>query len=196
MSTRSLHGDASATFDAAARELSAVRLRPEVRLTEVPAPGRIAPHSLALTAEVIPDHHDADDAELASGRFVLLHDPAAPEPWDGTWRIVTFARAELEPETASDPLLGEVGWSWLVDSLTEHGAAFAAEGGTVTRVVSESFAALSERPPSVEIEVRASWTPVGDDFGAHLQAWGALLCTIAGLPPLPEGVVALPGQRR
>ena len=34
------------------------------------------------------------------------------------------------------------------------------------------------------------------DLGAHLEAWADLLCTVAGLPPLPEGVVALPGQRR
>ena len=32
--------------------------------------------------------------------------------------------------------------------------------------------------------------------GEHLAAWSDLLCQIAGLPPLPEGVVALPGPRR
>jgi len=46
------------------------------------------------------------------------------------------------------------------------------------------------------MEVRASWTPADADLGRHLLAWSDLLCTIAGLPPLPEGVVALPGQRR
>ena len=46
------------------------------------------------------------------------------------------------------------------------------------------------------MEVRASWTPLGNDLGAHLLAWSDLLCTIAGLPPLPEGVIALPGARR
>ncbi|WP_026181041.1 DUF3000 domain-containing protein [Demetria terragena] len=195
MSTRSLSGDPSAAFDAAAAQVSRAQLRPELRLTEVPAPTRVAPYALALTAEVVSDHHDEDD-DLASGRFVLLHDPSAPEPWAGQWRVVSFARAELEPETAPDPLLGEVGWSWLADSLRDEGAEYTAEGGTVTRVVSESFAALSERPPSIEMEVRASWTPTNTDFGAHLRAWGALLCTIAGLPPLPDGVVALPSQRR
>ena len=75
------------------------------------------------------------------------------------------------------------------------GDTFFAEAGTVTRVVSESFAGLADREPTVEMEVRASWTPRGE-IGAHLLAWSDLLCTIAGLPPLPEGVVALPGQRR
>ena len=46
------------------------------------------------------------------------------------------------------------------------------------------------------MEVRASWTPLGPEVGDHLLAWSDLLCTIAGLPPLPEGVVALPGPRR
>ena len=115
---------------------------------------------------------------------------------DGAWRAVTFARAELEPELATDPMLGAVGWSWLVDALDSHHVGYTAEAGTVTRVVSESFAGLSDRPASVEMEVRASWTPVTGNVGAHLLAWSDLLCTIAGLPPLPEGVVALPGPRR
>ncbi len=187
-------GDHSPEFAQALVELRAARLRPEVRLTEVPAPQRIAPYAVALTAEVVPSAREED--ELASGRFVLLHDPSAPEPWDGTFRAVTFARAELEPEVAGDPMLGDVGWAWLIDSLTAHQVGFTAEAGTVTRVVSESYAGLSDRPPTVEMEVRASWTPTDGGLAAHLEAWSELLCTIAGLPPLPEGVVALPGQRR
>lgn len=193
MGSRSVTGDQSPEFAQALSELRGARLRPEVRVTEVPAPQRIAPYAVALTAEVATA---GSDEELASGRFVLLHDPSAPEPWDGVWRAVTFARAELEPELSSDPMLGSVGWSWLVDSLEAHGLAYAAEAGTVTRVVSESFAGLSDRPASVEMEVRASWTPLGGNLGDHLEAWSDLLCTIAGLPPLPEGVIALPGQRR
>ena len=48
---------------------------------------------------------------------MLLYDPTGPEPWDGTFRAVTFVRADLEPELGADPLLGEVGWSWLVEAL-------------------------------------------------------------------------------
>ena len=123
----------------------------------MPAPQRIAPYAVALTAEVVGAADDED--ELASGRFVLLHDPSVPDPWDGAWRAVTFARAELEPELANDPMLGAVGWSWLTDALATHRLGYTAEAGTVTRVVSESFAGLSDRPASVEMEVRASWTP-------------------------------------
>ncbi len=173
-------------------------LRPEVRLTEVPAPTRIAPYAVALTAEVISVVGDDED-EIASGRFVLLHDPSEPESWGGAWRVVSFARAELEPEMASDPMLGDVGWSWLTDSLEACDARVVAEAGTVTQVVSQGYGGLVDNGMSVEMEVRASWTPLtagGAGIGAHFEAWGALLCTIAGLPPLPEGVVALPGQRR
>jgi DUF3000 family protein len=192
--THSLPGQTSAAFTQALHDLRAVRVRPEVRFTEVPAPTRIAPHAVALTADVVAAGNDED--ELATGRFVLLHDPSAPDAWNGVWRAVTFARAELEPELGSDPMLGAVGWSWLVDTLHAHRLGYVAEGGTVTRVVSESFAALADRSPSVELEVRASWTPTDGNIGAHLEAWADLLCTIAGLPPLPEGVTALPVQRR
>jgi len=191
---RTLPGEQSAEFTRAVSALRDARLRPEVRITEVPAPQRIAPYAVALTAEVVASA--TDDEELASGRFVLLHDPSSPQPWEGEWRAVTFARAELEPEVAGDPMLGAVGWSWLIDALESRGVDYGTEAGTVTRVVSESFAGLADREPSVEMEVRASWTPHGSDLGAHLLAWSDLLCTIAGLPPLPDGVVALPGQRR
>lgn len=193
MDTRTLSGD-TAEFAQALRELRAIVVRPEMRLTEVPATTRIAPYSVALTGEVVTAA--AEEDELASGRFVLLHDPSEPEPWGGPWRAVTFARAELEPEMAADPALGGVGWSWLVDSLQACDAPYAAEAGTVTRVVSESFAGLADRGASVEMEIRASWSPLGPHIGVHLRAWCDLLCTIAGLPPLPDGVVGLPGQRR
>ncbi len=177
--------DAPHPFTQALHALRERRLRSEVRLTEVPAPSRIAPYAVALSAEVDPER---TGEEIASGRFVLLHDPAGQEAWNGTFRVVTLARATLEPELAGDPLLSEAAWTWVTDAL-EHAPAHSL-GGTVTRVVSQSFGALDDRPDQVEVEIRASWTPEGE-VGAHLQAWSTLLCTAAGLPPLPEGVTAL-----
>lgn len=169
------------------------RLRPEVRLTEVPAPTRLAPHAVAMTADIV---DPADEEDVATGRFVLLHDPDEPEPWGSGWRVVTFARAELEAEVAGDPLLSAVGWSWLTDALAVHGIAADNLAGTVTHVVSESFGDLDEREPSVEMEIRASWSPTDAEVGVHLSAWVDMLATVGGLPPLPDGVVALPGRRR
>jgi hypothetical protein len=198
MAARTVPDDAPLEFQRALAALREARLRPEVVLSEAPAPQRIAPHSVALTAEVLNRRGlapGADPEELANGRFVLLHDPSAPAPWGGTFRAVTFVRAELEPEMGVDPVLGAVGWSWLMDALADRQARFSHEGGTVTRVVADSFAALAERGSGVSIEIRASWTPHDDDLAAHLLAWTDLLCTVGGLPPVPEGVSALPGRR-
>lgn len=178
-------------FVRALASLRAARLRPEIVTDEAPAPQRLAPFAVALTADVVV-HGD----ELATGRFVVLHDPDGHETWDGQFRVVTFARASLDLEMASDPLLTDVGWAWLLESLAEQGARYRAESGTVTRVSSESFGAMADRPSTAELEVRASWTPTDDDLGIHLRAWSDLMCAAAGLPPVPPGVTPLAAPRR
>ncbi len=178
-------------FARAVASLRAVVLRPEVALDDVPAPSRLAPYAFAVRAEVV-----VGGDELASGRLVLLHDPDGQDSWDGDFRLVTFVRAELEPEIVADPLLTGVGWDWLIEALEERGAAFRAASGTITRVVSESFGTMAERPGAFEVELRASWTPTDDALGEHLAAWCELLCTTAGLPPLPPGVTALSPRSR
>ncbi|VTR75462.1 MULTISPECIES: DUF3000 domain-containing protein [Cellulomonas] len=183
--------DAPPEFLRALRSLRGVTLRPEVSLEEAPGPARIAPYTAALVADVRASRRDPDAEELASGRFVVLHDPAGQEAWDGAFRLVTLVRATLEPEVGQDPLLAEVAWTWFTDALAGSGVDARAAGGTVTRVLSQSFGALDERPELCELELRASWTARDEDLAPHLEAWGVLLCTVAGLPPLPEGVVAL-----
>ncbi len=134
------------------------------------------------------------ETDLASGRFVVLHDPAGQEGWRGHTRIVAFVSAEVDAEMAADASLGEVGWSWLTESLENRGALHLAAGGTVTRTVSARFGSLADPEEASELEVRASWTAVPDnagelDLGQHLLAWCDLLCATAGLPP--PGVTAL-----
>ena len=180
-----------AAFAEALDSIRAVLVRPEVVLEETPAPQRLSPYAVALQAEVV-----LDDEEAASGRFVLLHDPDGQEPWDGDFRIVSFAKGTLELDIAQDPMLTEVGWAWLTESLESRGAPFHAESGTVTRTASQSFGGIADRPPSGDVEIRASWTPSTTDIGAHLQAWGDVLAQVAGLPPLPAGVATLPRPRR
>jgi len=180
-------------FRRAAQDLAAASWRPELLVEEIPAPQRIAPFSAAVTADVL-----VNGDEVGSGRLVLLHDPAGNAAWQGTFRCVTFARADVDPEMVTDPLLATVGWSWLVDALAAHHADYLAPSGTVTSVSSESFGGMSEEPPRAEVEVRASWTPQlldGVGLTAHLSAWAELLCTTAGLPPLPAGVVLMPSRR-
>lgn len=180
-----------APFQRALDSLREVRLRSEVELDEAPAPQRLAPFAVAMTADVV-----IRGDEVGSGRFVVLHNPDGHDAWDGTFRVVTFARAALEPEMAADPMVTEVGWSWLTEALAAHGASHHSPSGTVTRVTSESFGAMADQPAAAELEVRASWTPGSEDLAPHLSAWADLLATAAGLPPVPPGVVALGSARR
>ncbi len=181
-------------FDEAVAALQAMQWRPELVIEEIPAPQRIAPFAVAIGAEVV-----SGGEELGNGRLVLLHDPAGNPSWDGVFRCVTYARADVDAEMVADPLLTEVGWSWLIDALNRHDADFEAPSGTVTAVSSRAFGGMEGEPPRAEIEIRASWTPVvttGDDITRHLMGWSELLCATAGLPPLPEGVVILSRRRR
>lgn len=191
MPASDLPAEFPAGFRRAVASLRESSVRPEVILHEGPAPGRLAPYAVALTAEITA----ADGAELADGRLIALHDPAGQEGWEGTTRLVAYVRAGTDTEMAADPLLATVGWSWLVDALRARGAAHVAAAGTVTRVASERFGALAGGPASAALELRASWSPVGEDLGAHLSAWSDLLCAAAGLPPLAQGVLPLPGRR-
>lgn len=176
-------------FRRALKQFRGARLRPEVFSEEMPAPQRIAPFSAALSADL-----NVAGEEVGGGRLVLLYDPAGNDAWFGSFRCVAYARADIDPDMVTDPLLGAVGWSWLLDALSAHDAEFSAPSGTVTRVASESFGGMADEPGSAQIEVRASWSPVGP-IGPHVEAWGDLLCTAAGLPPVPAGVIALPSRR-
>ena len=176
-------------FRLAVEQMRAAQLRPEIFCEEMPAPQRIAPFASALSADVTVDGDD-----VGTGRIVLLHDPAGNDAWEGTFRCVAYARAEIDLEMANDPLLGEVGWSWLTDALEAHGAEYAAPSGTVTKVSSESFGSMADEDATAQLEIRASWTPVGP-IADHVEAWGELLCTAAGLPPVPEGVAPMPSRR-
>jgi hypothetical protein len=191
------HDDAQGPeeFRAAVAAMRTAHLRPEVHCEEMPAPQRIAPWSAALTADV-----DVDDTELGTGRLILLHEPNGNDAWEGTFRCVAYARAEVDPELGQDPMLGAVGWSWLTDALEAHGAEHVVASGTVTRVTTESFGTMADEAGTAQVEIRASWTPVVDEHGhvdmaSHVEAWGELLCTAVGLPPVPEGVTAIPSRR-
>ena len=172
-------------FTRAVDGLRAVRPRQEILLKEIPPPKRLAPYAFAQSAAVV---RGAD--EVATGRLILLHDPAGHRAWNGTMRLVTYVTAEVEPEMAADPLLPGVGWSWLTDALAGHGAEYTAIAGTVTQTMSTRFGDLAGAPPAADLEIRASWTPLDDDLSPHLWAWCALLGSTAGLPP--PGVAPLP----
>lgn len=175
-------------FETILAEVRAITTRAEIELEEVPAPQKLAPFALALTADV------EDDA--ATGRFVLLHDPMGQDGWAGKFRCVTFVRAAIDHEMATDPLLIDLGWTWLMEALAAFDCAFTTPSGTVTRVASASFGTLENRDEDNELEVRASWTPAdGENIAEHVRAWISLIELTSGLAPIPEGVTQILPRR-
>ena len=164
-----------------------MRYRPEISVTEVPAPQKLAPFSIAFSGDVVIGGDD-----VATGRFVMLHDPNEQEAWSGTFRCVTFVRSAVESEMQSDPLMTDVAWTWFLDALKESGAPSKETSGTVTRVLSASFGQMADTEHSAEVEIRASWTPKNsDNLERHFLAWLRLLEVASGLTPLADGVTSI-----
>jgi hypothetical protein len=228
--------DAAATFRSAVSDLEAGmdqqrKARREITFDNQRPPRKLAPYAAAIgatvhepapggsTRSVVPD--DAD-TEIGWGSFVLLYDPAGQAGWAGPFRVIAYIRAELDPEIAADPLIGQVGWSWLTEALDTRTNGYRQVSGTVTRVVTEGFGAKQDQPVTTEFELRASWSPAVPtatgpitgpgtaqsgtlqpdgpprDLDGHIAAWCDALCAACGLPPLPAGVSALrpPRSRR
>jgi len=195
--------DAAAGFGVIVAALLAQRdeiggLRPELFFEDVPAPRTLAPYASAIAVTV-----QVEDDDIASGRLILLYDPAGQKGWAGPLRVIAYIRADLDPDIAEDPLIGQVGWTWLTEALGHRTAGYAEPSGTVTTVVTEGFGAKESEPAVTGFELRASWSPAAPDttpgpeiLDGHLTAWCDALCAAAGLPPLAEGVTALPPSSR
>jgi hypothetical protein len=171
-------------FRQAVSALQTPHPRPEIEITEVRPPKRLAPWAHALAAEA-----NGPAGELATARLILLHDPEGPESWAGVLRMVVYLRAELDPELATDPLLPAVGWSWLTDALEESGASWTALGGTVTLTSSARFGDIAGPPRSHDLELRGSWTPPDTTLAPHALAFHELMASAAGLPPVGVSIL-------
>lgn len=161
-------------------------IRSEIAIDDVPAPVRLAKHGLAMNGEIL----DGDN-ELAHGRFVLLHEPGGQDTWHGDTRVVVFVKAVLESDLAVDPLLLDVGWDWLAESMASRAVEPIALSGTVSRTGSRGFGDLADGTIEGAIEIRASWTIAAEHAAGALLSWCDLLATSGGLVPLPDGVRAL-----
>jgi Protein of unknown function (DUF3000). len=184
---------ASSTFAHAADLVRTTLFRDDLTVREIPAPSGLAPDAIALAGDVRPEP-GALESPYGTGRFILLHDPAEPDPWSGPWRIVCFAQAPLEHDIGVDPLLADVAWAWLTDALDSRKAGFHSESGTATKTLSKGFGSLADEGDGAQIELRASWSPEGP-ITPHVEAWAELVCMLAGLPPGSEGIAML-GTRR
>jgi hypothetical protein len=140
---------------------------------------------------------------------VLLYDPDGQQGWEGFFRLVAYVRADVEPEMAADPLLGEVGWSWLAEALDAQVPGYTAPSGTVTRVITEGFGSKRDEVPLTGFELRASWSPTGPgyqhgfaatgdtgvlDLPAHIAAWCDCMSAAAGLEPPGTRALRQPGH--
>lgn len=190
--------DGGPAFAAAVAALEAGReavaeVRDDLDFEDWPAPKRLAPHAAALAVTAY-----RDGVEAGTGRLVLLHDTAGQEGWTGTFRVVAQVHADVEEEMAADPLLGEVGWSWLTDALGLHAPGYGAPSGTVTRVITEGYGAKADEPAATGFELRASWCPdedeIADEVSGAVLAWCDVVAAAAGLPAQPPGTRAL-GRR-
>lgn len=175
------------------------QLRPELTFEEEPPPRRLAPNAYAVAATVLAE--PGGDTEIGWGKFVLLFDPAGQDGWDGKYRIIGYVRAELEPEMTADPLVNEVGWSWLTEALDARTIGYRMISGTATTVVTQGFGSKQDEPTSTGFELRASWSPVITEessaaLDGHVAAWCDVICAAAGLPPVAPGVAALRPPRR
>lgn len=173
--------------------MRATTFRDDLVVREIAAPSGLAPDAFALAADVRPEA-GAVDSPYGTGRFILLHDPDEPDAWNGAWRIVCFAQAPLEPDIGTDPLLADVAWSWLVDALAQRHAEHHSAAGTATKTLSKGFGTLAAEGDGAQVELRASWSPVGV-LTPHVEAWAEFVCMLAGLPPGSEGIAVF-GSRR
>jgi len=180
-------------FEAALLSMKAAPRPRGLLLDEVPGPRKLAPYTAALTAETL---ETESGTPIASGRFVLLHDPRGQDAWDGDFRLVVMARTRLDDEVGIDPFLGSAAWSWLTQALDDAGAGYSALVGTVTRVLSETFGGLELTDSCAHAEVRASWSPTTPDLGPHLAAWYELIHIAAGHEPELVYPLALMGASR
>lgn len=178
-------------FLTALDSLRGQKFRPELHVVQIPPPTQIAPWTVALQAEVN-DSLDLNPAHhLGEAKFIVLHDPDGQPAWNGNFRIVLHAKAPMDSELAADPLLGEVAWTWLAESLDQRGAPYHSFSGTVTRVFNETFGGLVLGASQVELEVRASWTPHTEFLTEHFLGWADFAAKLAGLGPWTDNVASL-----
>ena len=147
-------------------------VHPSIEVGPIRPPQRLAPYSYAVGAEV--KHTVGEDVgEQSDG----------DEAWNGTMRLVAYIQADVDETLASDPLLPEVGWSWLVDALGNRAEPVTALGGTVTSTSSVRYGDIAGPPKAHQLELRASWTAGSVELASHVEAFCEVLAYAAGLPP-------------
>lgn len=146
---------------------------PHILLEEVPPPRRLAPFTAALAMRTIDE--DAAGQPLSTGRMVVLHDPVGQLGWNGTFRVVSQMRTQVDSIMAVDPMLSEGVWGWMLDCLDGSGAGFHDITGTVTREMSEAFGGWSCEAPLCLSRSALRGRPTVSTLGS-IYSGGRTLC--------------------
>ncbi|MBT1034990.1 DUF3000 family protein [Canibacter sp. lx-45] len=174
-------------FALAVAQLRQTTLRHELDFCEIIAPQQLAPHSYAAGAAInnsgsgIRGAGAVLDNNVGCGRFALLYDPAQRDIWQGDFKVVCYAQSNIEVELGTDPLIADVAWQWLATALASEHAGHTEIAGTATVTTSTGYGRLASSGSGSQLQIRASWTPEPQHMGAHLSAWGQLICLLAGL---------------
>ena len=185
-----IDSQAAAEFVSTSQTLKFAAMRDELVIEQIPSPQNLASSSIAFSAN-IQDDSAGVHGDMGTGRFILMHEPQDQEQWGGRFRIVCFVKSPLETDLGSDDMISDVSWDWLTEALARHGAEYANAAGTATRIISSGFGSLAGQSDHAELEMRASWSPVGGDISRHFEAWQDLVCIMSGLPSVPEKVADL-----
>ena len=185
-----IDSEAAAEFVSTSQTLKFAAMRDELVIEQIPSPQNLASSSIAFSAN-IQDDSAGVHGDMGTGRFILMHEPQDQEQWGGRFRIVCFAKSPLETDLGSDDMISDVSWDWLTEALARHGADYSNAAGTATRIISSGFGSLAGQSDHAELEMRASWSPVGGDISRHFEAWQDLVCIMSGLPSVAEKVADL-----
>ena len=183
---------------AAVATMRAARLRPEVFCEEMPAPQRIAPFASALVGRRDrrrrggrhrPDHPAARPGrQRRLGRHVPLRGlrprrdrrRAGHRPDAGGGRLDLADRGARRPRRGVHRAVGHRH----VRRAPRASAGWPTDG-----------AAASSRSGPRGRRCRPTHRSGDLDVAPHVEAWGELLCTAVGLPPVPDGVAVIPSRR-
>jgi hypothetical protein len=174
----------AAEFAAALLSIRQSTLREELVVAQLAAPGDIATHAIAFSAELKSETSEVS-GKLGTGRFVVFWSPEPQENWTSNFRVVCFARSPLETDIGRESDGVDVTWDWLTSALNNSGAEYSALAGTTTRIISTGHGMMDQQSEHAEIEIRASWSPVGTDIRRHLEAWQNLVCVMSGYAIAP-----------
>lgn len=174
----------AAEFAAAVLSIKHSASRSELEIQQLASPQDIATHSIAFSAEIASETSEVSGA-LGTGRFVLFWSPEPQENWASNFRVVCFARSPLETDIGREADSSDVLWQWMTSSLANSGAEFSALAGTTTRIISSGHGMMEKESEHAEIEIRASWSPLGTEIHRHFEAWQNLICVMSDLPIAP-----------